>query len=221
MISSMDLFFSRDCADGAGPAVEAASPLWAALPPAVPLAAPKVEAGCDSALGFDAGASLPEGLLNRLGVVVEVVAAPEAAGAAELPPPKLGNSDVPDDAVEAGAVVVAVVAAPVVAGVLVAAAGLPNPKPLPVEAGVEVPAVENRLVAVPAEAAVLLVFPPKLKVGVPLDAGCEEAGCADDVAPRVNPDGFAGAAAGVVLPRLKRLPAGLGVFASCPLDVDV
>jgi hypothetical protein len=27
MISSMDLFFSRDCADGAGPAVDAASPL--------------------------------------------------------------------------------------------------------------------------------------------------------------------------------------------------
>lgn len=175
MISSIDLFFSRDCADGAGPAVEAASPLWAALLPVVPAVAPKVGVDWASVLGLDAAASLPAGLLNKLGAVAEVDAAPEVAGAAELPPPRLGNRELPDDAVVVGAPAVAVVVAAVLAAVL-AALGLPRLKPPPVEAGVELAAVENSPPDVPAEEAVLLVFPPRLKVGVPLDAGCEEAG---------------------------------------------
>lgn len=222
----MDLFFSRDCADGAGPAVEAASPLCAAFAPAVPLVAPNVGVGCDSASGFDAGASFPAGLLNRLGVVLEVVVlAPVVAGAAEAPPPsplpKPEKSDVPDDAVDVGAPAVAVVVAPAVAVVLAEAAGLPKLKPPPDEAGVELAAVENRLLGAPAEEAVVPVFPPRLNVGAPVDVGCEDVGCADDVDPRVNPEGFA-VVAGVVLPSPpKRLPAGLGVCASCPPDAAV
>ena len=149
MISSMDLFFSRDCADGAGPAVEAASPPCVALFPEVPLAAPRVvDAGCVVVFDDEAGASVPAGLLNRLGVVLAEVVAPEVAGA-ELPPPRLGNSDAPDDAVVVGAPLVAVVVAPVVAAVL--AAGLPKLRPLPVEAPVVAPMPENMLPAPPAE----------------------------------------------------------------------
>ena len=175
--------------------------------------------------GFDAGTSPPAGLLNRLGVVPEVDAAVEAAGAAELPPPRplprLGNSDVPDDAVVVGAPAVAVVVAPVVAAVLAGAAGLPKPKPPPVEAGVELPAVENMLLEVPAEEAAPPVFPPRLRAGAPLDAGCEEDGCAAGVAPRLKA-GFAGVEEGVVLPSPpKRPPAGLGVCESCAPDDDV
>jgi len=44
MISSMDLFLRRDWADGAGPAVELASPLLAASPEAAGVA-PSVGVG--------------------------------------------------------------------------------------------------------------------------------------------------------------------------------
>jgi len=61
-------------------------------------------------------------------------------------------------------------------------------------------------------------FPPRVKVGGALDVGCEEAGCAADVPPRLNAEGFAGVEEGVVLPRPpKRPPAGLGV--SCAAGV--
>jgi len=87
-------------------------------------------------------------LLKRLGVVLAEVVAPEVAGA-ELPPPRLGNSDAPEDAVVVGAPLVAVVVAPVVAAVL--AAGLPKLRPPPVEAPVEAPMPANMLPTPPAE----------------------------------------------------------------------
>ena len=62
------------------------------------------------------------------------------------------------------------------------------------------------------------MFPPRVKVDGALDVGCEEAGCAADVVPILNAEGFAGVEEGVVLPMpLKRLPEGLGV--SCAAGV--
>jgi len=219
MISSMDLFFRRDCADGAGPAVEAASPLWPAL---FPLVAPGAGVGCEVVLDDAAGASLPAGLLNRLGVApdVVVVAAPKAADVV-LPPPKplprLGNKDVFDDAVVVGAPLVAVVVAPVVAAVLAGAAGLGKLKPPPVDAGVEAPAGENRLGAAEPDDAAL--FPPRLRPEVAV--GCVEAGAAD-VVPRLKPpNGFAGVEDGVLLPSPPNSPpAGLEAGASCEAGAD-
>jgi hypothetical protein len=151
-----------------------------------------------------AGASLAAGLLNKLGVVPEVVVAAVAGAADEAlpppsPPPMLGNKDELDDAVVVGAPLVAVVVAPVVAAVLAGAAGLAKLKPPPVDAGVEAPAGENRLGVAEADDAVL--FPPRLKP----EAGVE------GVAPTLNPPrGFAGVEEGVVLPSPpKRPPAGL------------
>jgi hypothetical protein len=172
------------------------------LPEAV-LVAPRVGAGCEVVLEVDAGASLVPGLLNKLGVVPEVEVVPDA-GAAELPPPRLGNRDELDDAV--------VVAAPLVAAVLVGAAGLPQLKPPPVEA----PAPENKLLVGPAEEVGAAMFPPKVEDGAALDAGWEEAGCVAGVVLRLNPRGFAGVDEGVVLPRPpKRPPAGFAACAFC------
>jgi hypothetical protein len=221
MISSMDLFFSRDCADGAGPAVDAASPLWPAL---FPLVAPGAGVGCEVVLDDAAGASLPAGLLNRLEVApdVVVVAAPEAPDVVFPPPnplPRLGNKDVFDDAVVVGAPLVAVVVAPVVAAVLAGAAGLGKLKPPPVDAGVEAPAGEKRLGAAEPDDAAL--FPPRLKPEVAVDGGCEEAGAAD-VVPRLNPpNGFAGVEEGVLLSSPpKRPPPGLEACPSCEPGAD-
>jgi hypothetical protein len=146
-------------------------------------------------------ASLVAGFENRLGVP-EVGAAPEP-GAAEPPPPKPENSDGAED--------VAVVAeeAPVVAVLVAGAFGFAKLKPPPVEAATP----PSMLLLGAAEEVGAAVFPPKER------AGCEELGCAADVAPRPN-DGFAGIEEGVVLPRPpNRLPAGLGVCASCAPDV--
>jgi hypothetical protein len=200
------LFFKRDCADGAGPAVEAAIPAWGALPPEVAVVAPRVGAGCEVVFEDEVCAPLVAGFENRL-VAPEVGAAPEV-GVAELPPPRPANSEGAADVVVV-VPLVAVVEAPVVAVLLAGALGFPQLKPPPVEA----PAPPNILLGA-AEEVGGAVFPPKDKVGVALDVGCEAAGCAG-VAPRPN-DGFAGVEEGVVLPRPpKRLPAGLGVCASC------
>ena len=160
-----------------------------------------------------AGASLAAGLLNKLGVVPEVVVAAVAGAADEAlpppsPPPMLGNKDELDDADVVGAPLVAVVVAPVVAAVLAGAAGLAKLKPPPVDAGVEAPAGENRLGVAEADDAVL--FPPRLKPEAGVEGACEEAGCAGG-APTLNPPrGFAGVEEGVVLPSPpKRPPAGL------------
>ena len=110
---------------------------------------PGVDAGCAVVFDEEPGASVPAGLVNRLGVVPAEVVAPEVPGA-ELAPPRLGNSDEPDDAVEVVAPLVAVVVVAVVAAVL--AAGLPKlPRPPPVEAPVEPPMFPNMLPAPPAE----------------------------------------------------------------------
>lgn len=213
------MFFSRDCDDGAGPAVDAASPLWPAL---FPLVAPGAGVGCEVVLDDAAGASLPAGLLNKLGVAPDVVVAavPEGADVVFPPPsplPRLGNKDVLDDAVVVGAPLVAVVVAPVVAAVLAGAAGLGKLKPPPVDAGVEAPAGENRLGAAEPDDAAL--FPPRLKPEVAV--GCVEAGAAD-VVPRLNPpNGFAGVEEGVLLPSPpKKPPVGFEAGASCEAGAD-
>jgi hypothetical protein len=206
------LFFSRDCADGAGPAVEAAIPAWGALPPEVAVAAPTVGAGCEVVFADGVCAALVVGLENRL-EGAEAGAAAEV-GAVELPPPRPEKSDGAADVAVVAPPVVAVVDAPVVAVLLAGTDGLNRLKPPPVEA----PAPPNMLLLGAAEDVGAAVFPPKEKLGAALEAGCEEAGCAAGVAPRPN-DGFAGVEEGVVLPRpLKRLPAGLEVCASCAPD---
>jgi len=168
----------RDWAEGAGPAVEAPSPvvvLEASL-----LVPPRVGAGwlvdadgCDVVVGVFAPPRL-----NR-GVEVVAVLAPVVAGA-ELPP-------APANKPEPGAPVVAVVvAAPLVAAVDagVEAAGVPpNILELPVGAeGLEAP--PNRLGVGAAEDVGVAVLPPRLNVFM-LEAGCEapvDAG----VAPRLK-----------------------------------
>ncbi len=186
---------------------------------------PRDGVGCEAVLDDAAGASLPAGLLNKLGVVpdVVVVAAPEAADVVFPPPsplPRLGNKDEPDDAVVVGVPLVAVVVAPVVAAVLAGAAGLGKLKPPPVEAPVDAPAGENKLGAAEPDDAAL--FPPRVKPEVAVDEGCVEAGGAADVAPKLNPPkGFAGVEEGVVLPiPAKMLPAGLEACASCDAGFD-
>jgi len=115
--------------------------------PEAPLVAPGVDAGCAVVFDDEPGASVPAGLVNRLGVVPAEVVAPEVLGA-ELAPPRPGNSDEPDGALEVVAPLVAVVVAAVVAAVL--AAGLLKRLP-PVEAPVEAPAPPNMLPDPPAE----------------------------------------------------------------------
>jgi hypothetical protein len=79
MISSMDLFFSRDCVVGAGPAVELprAEPVIVAPRPAAAVA---VVAGCAADV---LAVAVPDSPLKRSPVAgALVVAAPEVAGAA-------------------------------------------------------------------------------------------------------------------------------------------
>lgn len=150
----------------------------------------------------EACASLVVGLENRLGVLPEVVVAPDA-GAAELVPPRLGNDVVAPE----GAPLVAVLVAPEVA---VLAAGLPQLNPPPADA----PAPDNMLLLGAADEVGAGVFPPRENVGAALDAAWEEAGCVAGVVPRVKA-GFAGVEEGVVLPSPpKMLLAGFGVCAS-------
>jgi hypothetical protein len=167
----MDLFFKRDWVEGAGPAVEAARPLFAAsfdvepIPPSVLVVpAPDVAAGAVVVVDIDAGVEVAPGLLPRLkgdGAGAPVDAGPELAGV----PPKLGNgrgAAVPLEA--AGAVVVAAPDnAGVEAGVDPPSLGKLNP---PVLAPVPDPAVLNKLVCAGPVDAGLGWFPPKENAGV-------------------------------------------------------
>lgn len=205
MISSIDLFLSRDCADGAGPIVELAIPaaLLAVLPappvvgPDDPVVAPVAVAGCEVeaaplvAAGKRPGVELEDaaGLLKRFGVAPELLAAPEV-GVLELAPPSPENSEDPG-AVDVGAPLVAVVV--VVELVGADAVGLlPREKPAPVA-----DAPEKRLLVGAEDVPGAVEVPPRLKpdAGVVEDgAGCEEAG----VVPKEKA-GFAGVEEGVVL----------------------
>jgi hypothetical protein len=100
MISSIDLFLRRDCAEGAGPAVEVAKPLLA-VSPGVPDAAPG--AAVDVAPGAEEAAVEAAGLPKSEGAAVLVVVPPGAAvdvascaGVALLP---LLNKEKPEVAV--------------------------------------------------------------------------------------------------------------------------
>lgn len=192
MISSMLLFFRRDCADGAGPAVELASPpAFAAslvVPPSVG-AGWLVEVDVDGCAAVVAGFAAP--IPNKLGALLVVVAAPEVAGA-ELPPPIPENSDEPG-AVDVAVVLPAVVVvAPLAAVVLpgVEAAGLPmlNKELPPVVAPVLDPAPENKPELGAAEDVGAGVFPPRLKEAM-FDGGWEDAGAAG-VAPMLKVGGL-------------------------------
>jgi hypothetical protein len=99
----MDLFFSRDWAEGAGPTVELPSPLFAASPKAA-VVFPTVAAGA-VVVEEGAGVEVPVVFVKSedAGAFVDAV----AALADVLPPPRLGNVDEPD-------VVVVVVPAPAV-----------------------------------------------------------------------------------------------------------
>lgn len=201
------MFFRRDCADGAGPAVELAIPpvLLASfdVPPSVG-AGWLVEVDVDGC-AVDAAGVAPK----RLGALLVAVVAPDDAGA-ELPPPNPENiEELGAAVVVAAAVPAVVVVAPLVAGALpgVDAAGLPRlNKELPlVDAGVPDPAPANRLPEGAAEDVGAAAFPPRLKDAM-LEAGCEVAGAAG------------------VLPRLKAgaLLAGVddGVEAGCAPNND-
>lgn len=209
------MFFRRDWADGAGPAVEAASPLFAASPPVV---GPSVGAAWDAGAEDVGGAAVDAGLLNSEGPVPELVAAPEVGGA-EVPPPRLGNDDDPDpdpppragNRDEPDAVVVA---PPPLVALVAGVDGLPQLKVVlpPVEVPVFVPVLDPAPAKRPldgaAETAGAAMFPPKVKDGGPDAVGCEEAGCAADEVPRLNPPRglLAGVEDGVVLPRPLKSP---------------
>jgi hypothetical protein len=193
----------RDCAEGAGPAVELASPpaFEASLPPRV---CPGWLVGGVGCAGVVAGFAPP--IPNRPGALVVAVGAPDVAGA-ELPPPSPENSD------GLGAVDVWVVVAPLVAGVLpdAGAAGLPmlNNELPPVFPPVA-PAFANKVEAGGVEDAGAALLPPKLNEA--MAGGCEEAEAAG-VAPRLKPDGLlAGVEEGVALGALNN--DGFG--AACP-----
>tara|TARA_R110002003_G_scaffold279_22_gene18185 strand:+ start:17418 stop:18020 length:603 start_codon:yes stop_codon:yes gene_type:complete len=200
----MLLFFRRDWAEGAGPAVELASPPVFAASLVAP---PSVGAGWVVEVDVDGCPAVVEGFappprLKRLGALLAAVVAPDAAGA-ELPPP------MPEKRDGAGAVVVvvpfpAVVAvAPLVAAVLpgVEAAGLPmlnNVLP-PAVVLVPDPAAENKLGVGAPEDVVAPVFPPKLKDAM-FEAGCDVAGGAG-VVPKLKVGALlAGVEEGVALP---------------------
>lgn len=175
MISSMLLFFKRDCEDGGGPAVELASPPVFDASLVVP---PKVGAGWLVAAVVDDCAAVVAGFAapkpNPPAALLGVVAAPDAAGV-ELPPPSPPNSVEPEVAVVVAPAGAGVVVAPLVAGVLpgVEVAGLPM--------------LANKLDAGAAGFAGS-VFPPVLNAPR-LDRGCENAGAAG-VVPRLNADGL-------------------------------
>ena len=195
MISSMDLFFSRDCAEGGGPTVELPRPLLAASPEAA-VVEPAVGAGA-VVVAPDGWLVPPVGLLNSVDAGGPPDAGAELAGL--LPPPRL-NSDVPVVEVvvaPAPAVVVgAAEAAFVDAAVAPPAVGKLNPPELPApEAFGPVFADENMLLGASVlEAGGLSA--PGVEAFVELLTGCAEV-------PRLKVGGLlAGVAEGVVLPRL-------------------
>jgi hypothetical protein len=167
----MLLFFKRDCADGAGPAVELPSaPAFAVssvVPPSVG-AGWLVDADVDGCSAVVAGFELAAP--KRLGVPLVAVPAPDVAGA-ELAPPRPENIDDPDAVAVVAPVPAVVVVAPLVAGPLpvAEAAGLPmlNRELLPVAAPVLAPAPANKLEAGAADDVGAGVFPPKLKDAMP------------------------------------------------------
>lgn len=176
----MDLFFKRDCADGAGPAVELASPVLEASPADAAVGPPALTAG---AADEDAWAVVPAGLVpprpNSDGAAVLVDAAPVDAGA--LPPAGFEKNDGPDVEVAAVFPVAAeAVEAPGVAdvdvGALPPSLGKLNPveaPPAPVDPAF---AAVNKLVAgAPVDAAADL-SPPRLRGFVGVAEGCDEAG---------------------------------------------
>ena len=201
----------------------------------MPVVVPSAGAAWDVGADDVDGAAVDAGLLNRLEVVPELAAAPEADGA-ELPPPRLGNDDEPDPPPSVGnsdepdavvvvppplvAVVVAPPAAPVLAGVDVGGLAQLKVVPPPEEGAVLDPAPAKRLLDGAAEDAGAAMFPPKLKDGAAPAVGCDEVGCAADEVPRLNPPRglLAGVEEGVVLPRPPK--SGFGGFcAPCVLDV--
>lgn len=173
----MLLFFRRDCADGAGPAVELASPAVLLASLVVPRS---VEAGWPLVFDVDGCSVVAAGLgaPNKLGALLVAVVAPDAAGA-ELAPPSPENNDGAVVAVDVAPAVVVV--APLDAGVLpgAEAAGLPMVnKELP-PAGLLAlePAPANKLEAGAADDVGAGVFPPRLKEAM-LVEGWEVAGAA-------------------------------------------
>lgn len=170
MISSMLLFFRRDCAEGAGPAVELASPaLFDAsllVPPRVGAGWPVDADGCAVVVGVFAP---PPPRLNK-DVGAGAVLAPDAGGA-ELPPPPPENNDEVCAPVVGGAVVPPPVAA-VEPGV--EAAGVPpNSAEPPVDAGgFGAPPPPNKPEVGAAEDVGVAALPPKLKPPM-LEGGCE------------------------------------------------
>lgn len=238
----------RDCADGAGPAVEVAKPVLAAsVDPEAAAGAVEVGAaaavvpGVEDAAVEAAGLEKSEGVavvdVEPLGPAVDVApgagvavlallnrekpdvagvaldAAPdEAAGVAGAAAsdagcfPRFANKPV-DPLVAAGAAADAPAEVDAgVAGVIRLNKELPE---LGAAAGAAVPNTLDMLEGVfPVDAGADLsaprlkdgvLFPPKLKAGVALVDGWEEAGCPN---PRVGL--LAGVAAGVVLPRLNK-----------------
>jgi hypothetical protein len=216
MISSMLLFFRRDCDDGGGPAVELASPPVVDAPvPVVPVVALSVGAGSVVEVDVEAVgcAVVVAGLApKRFGVADVVVPAAEDVGA-DVAPPRLPKS------VEVGALVVvvpllaAVVVAPAVAFVLVGVdvVGLfaPNNVLPPVDAPGVAPIPANKLLVGAADD-VGGLLPPRLK---PVIAGaCDEDAGGAGVGPRLNVGALlAGVADGVLLPNP---PNGFGLGVS-------
>lgn len=186
----MDLFFKRDCADGAGPAVEPANPLLAA--------------------SLDALA--PPGVVAAVAVVAEVVDVGgwEAGAAGLLPRPKIEEGAAALDVAVAELAGVPAPPAPLVV-VVVAAGAAPLvvekerspvvPIPEPPEAGF---LGANKPVDALGGAG-LAGVPPKPRMVPEEVLGCDEAGGAGaGVVPSPN-DGalLAGVDAGVVLLRLE------------------
>lgn len=203
----------RDCADGAGPAVEFASPLLAASPEAAGVA-PRMDAGwaeVDAGAAVEAGFELaaPRPPPKRPPVVPDAGAA-EDAGVEELVPAAPNNEGAPLVAVVA-VPLAAVVAAPL-AGV--ADVGLPASSSfLKRDAGVDGFAAPKRLGVAAAEEAAGLSLSPPPRLKPPSEAVA--AGWVAGVDPPKRPP--AGLLAGVLdrPPPPKRPPAGLGV--SCEL----
>lgn len=190
MISSMDLFFNRDCAEGIGPAVElpnvffAASPDVAGVVPEAGAVVVVVEpAGCAEvaavvAAGFVPPNIEPDGPL----VVVGALAGAELLGAALLagglnPPNRLGPEEAvvvagPDVGADAGAVVEAEVVPP--------NEGKLKPPPVLGAAGLLVaPGLLNRLLVGAAVEAGVELPPPRVK-------GADSEGCEVDGWPEVG-----------------------------------
>ena len=118
---------------------------------------------------------------NRLGALLGVVVAPDAAGVELAPPPSPENNEGAAVAVDVAPAPAVVVVAPPAAGVLLdaGAAGLPmvNKELPPVDAPVLDPAPANKLEAGDADDVGAGVFPPRPNEAMLVD-GCEVAGAA-------------------------------------------